>query len=99
MKIETRLKLFEWRLKFQLLWMNKIRPNKKKIAIVGGIAVAGLAALIWFHNYGIDHSRYYYIDTQGNKGVATGCYSTDSALFCKRQYGGKIKVIEYWKGE
>lgn len=41
---------------------------------------------------------YYYIDWDGERGVATECWENkESGLFCKKNYGGKIAVKQYWR--
>lgn len=41
--------------------------------------------------------KYYYIDYNEQQGVANKCWENDDGLYCDRIYGGKIKVLQYWK--
>lgn len=43
------------------------------------------------------NGKYYYIDYNEQKGVANKCWENDDGLYCDRIYGGKIKVLQYWK--
>ena len=99
MKLETSFKLFELKIKMRLWWMNHIVPNKKKILIGGAIFIVLAIVALSIYTYKSSHSRYFYIDMQGNKGVATNCRMIEEGLVCDRQYGGKIMVQQYWRGE
>lgn len=99
MKFETSLKLYEIKLKMRLFYMNKIKPRLKKIIIITSLILICAIVAIGIRFYINDHSRYFYIDYQGNKGVATWCGQTETGLVCDRIYGGKIIVTEYWKGK
>lgn len=39
--------------------------------------------------------EYFYIDYEGNKGVAAECGKSNAGLWCDREFGGKIMVQEY----
>ena len=58
-----------------------------------------LAAILIIYFNGIKHPRYFYIDMQGDKGVAIECKEDNGSLICNKEYGGKIIVQQYWKGE
>ena len=40
---------------------------------------------------------YYYIDFNGEVGVATECWEGGNGLICNRLYGGKQVVQQYWQ--
>jgi len=80
-------------LKINLWWRN----NKKKI-MCGGLIFLGLVLLgigIWAYVYARPH--YFYIDMEGNKGIAKWCKEVSAGLICQRDHGGKVLVSQYWK--
>ena len=81
----------------KLFYNEKIKPNLKKIgAVAAGILVVGLGivSIITWHNI---HSKYFYIDMDGNKGVANMCVTSCGGLICEKG-GGHILVKQYYKG-
>lgn len=83
------------------LWFQKINlkyPHLKWVIL--GILIAGVALLIsWLIFLRPVSAHYYYIDYEGNRGVADKCWIYDGGLICNREYGGKIQVMQYWRGD
>ena len=98
MRLETSLKLFGLKLKMRLFYMNYIKPRLKKIIITICAIVVCAGVGFGIYAYRRAHCRYFYIDYAGNKGVADWCGQTDTGLVCDRTYGGKVVVVQYWRG-
>lgn len=73
----------------KLFWMN----HKRKVAAGAGLVIL-LAGGIYLL---LPHKEYFYIDYEGNRGVAKICRATSAGLYCNREYGGNIMVQEYWQ--
>jgi hypothetical protein len=85
-KIKLGFKMFKIKFPHIKRWIISILC----LAIVcGGLAFAFLRPT----------AAYYYIDYNGNRGVATKCYEQGENLMCERSYNGKVLVVEYWRGE
>ncbi len=97
LKNNISLKMTELGLKLELFYFRKIIPNKTKIlAVIIILCAAALitTGIIAYHN---NYQRYFYIDYEGNRGVANWCGTTEAGLVCDRT-GGRIMVNQYWKG-
>ena len=74
--------------------INHRHPKLKYwiIAAIAGllILVVGVSAL-----YSNTSAQYYYVDLNGNRGVADSCWESRGQLICNRTYGGKIVVQQY----
>ena len=42
-------------------------------------------------------SAFYYVDFEGQLGVAKNCWENKNGLICERAYGGKQLVQQYWE--
>ena len=93
-----KLKMLEIELKFILFYNTKVKPNIRKIKIGILISIAAflcIIALVIWHN---SKSKYFYIDYEGNTGVADWCGATEAGLICKTS-NGRVMVNQYWRGK
>lgn len=81
-----------------MITMFKIKMFLKEkwiyVLTVFGILLFVMLAFIFIT---APNGKYYYIDYNEQKGVANKCWENDDGLYCDRLYGGKIKVLQYWK--
>ena len=82
---------------FFKLIINKAAMHKKVAAIIAAIVVLITALLvIWLCTRDV---KYFYVDINGNKGVADKCWSDDCGLYCSKEIGGAIQVHQYTRGK
>ena len=77
------------------LRIKKIDWTKRNKAVAA--LITALAAIsIYVTAAHFIHKDYYYIDLNGNKGVAKKCWEQECGLFCDRLPNGIVQVQQYW---
>ena len=71
----------------------KLWWEKHKFHTLAAMVVIAVFVLV----FTFPRKEYFYIDYEGNKGVAAECGKSDVGLWCNREFGGKIMVQEYWQ--
>ena len=87
--MKTKMKLILW-------WIN-FKHKRCIIWCAAALLIGCVGTLLLTQE--TSTAAYYYIDLNGNQGVAKKCWENESGLICDRAYGGKITVREYWKSE
>ena len=78
------------RIKIKKFWICHLYGIGKYLLCAA--AVAGLMILLAVI---AAPKEYYYIDYNGDEGVAKNCQMVAAGLVCEKMYGGKIMVKEY----
>ncbi len=78
-------------IRLKLFWMNK----RKWLIVLG--AILGII-IVWAIVAACTTSRFFYIDWDGNSGVADKCWVDNGRLLCEKMYNGVVNVRQYWKG-
>lgn len=88
------------KLKLALLYL-RFKNNFIKNGHIWIVAAALLIGIIgtWLMTRETSVAAYYYIDLNGNQGVASACWENNNGLICERAYGGKVAVNEYWRSQ
>ena len=98
-KINIALKLLEAEMKIKVFFIRHIMDKWRKWLVIGVIGLTAAMCISWFMEYRAGFRNYYYLDKNGQRGVASYCWEDAGNLFCDRKYQGIAAVIQYWRGE